>query len=146
MSTNPSPTQIVQAMYAAFGRGDIPALLSHLSDDVDWRLNVDQTAPGVQAVPYFRPYRGRADVQEFFTGLGRHQEFHGFEPVSFLAGNNEVAVRVKMDLSVRQTGRRLQLESMHHFTFDARGRVTRFVEFFDSLGAAQAWGAVQARA
>ena len=33
-------------MYAAFGRGDLPALLSHLTDNVDWRLNVDAAAPG----------------------------------------------------------------------------------------------------
>ena len=32
----PTNTQIVQQAYAAFGRGDIPALLSLLAEDVDW--------------------------------------------------------------------------------------------------------------
>jgi len=31
-----SPVQIVQALYGAFGRGDVPALLTMLSDDVEW--------------------------------------------------------------------------------------------------------------
>lgn len=145
MSANPTPTQIVQTMYAAFGRGDVPALLSNLSENVDWHLNVDQAAPGVKAVSDFRPFRGRADVQEFFTTLGRDLEFHSFEPVSFLTGGNEVATRVLMELTVRKTGRRIRLESMHHFTFDAQGRVSRFVEFLDTLGVANTWNGVQAK-
>lgn len=28
--------QIVQTIYAAFGRGDIPAILEQLDDNVDW--------------------------------------------------------------------------------------------------------------
>jgi uncharacterized protein len=143
MSNNPSNTQTVQTMYAAFGRGDIAGVLAHLSDDVDWRLNVDQTAPGAKAVPDFRPFRGRADVQNFFNLLGSDLEFHSFEPQSFLAGDNEVAARVIMEMTVRKTGRRLRLESMHVFTFDAAGRITRFREFLDTLAAAAAWGSVQ---
>jgi ketosteroid isomerase-like protein len=32
----------VQAVYEAFGRGDVPAILGALADDVEW----DQDAPG----------------------------------------------------------------------------------------------------
>jgi uncharacterized protein len=144
-ATHPVTVQTIQTMYAAFGRGDIPGILAHLTDNVEWRLNVDQNAAGAKAVPDFRPFRGRADVQEFFTAIGRDLEFHSFEPVSFLVGGQEVAARVFMELTVRRTGRRIRLESMHHFTFDEKGRVTRFVEFLDSLGVASAWGAVQAK-
>jgi uncharacterized protein len=141
----PPTAQTIQTMYAAFGRGDIPGILEHLTENVDWRLNVDQNAAGAQAVPDFRPFRGRAAVQEFFATLARDLEFHSFEPVSFLVGGQEVAARVFMELTVRRTGRRIRLESMHHFTFDEKGRVSRFVEFLDSLGVATAWGAVQAK-
>lgn len=145
MSTNPSPTQIVQTLYAAFGRGDIPALLGQLTDNVDWRLNVDPAAPGAKSVPDFRPFRGRADVGEFFTIIGSELEFHSFEPASFLTNGNEVVARVKMDFTVRKTGRRLQLESMHYFVLDAAGRISRFTEYLDTLAAAAAWGSVQAK-
>ena len=143
MTKNPSPTQVVQTMYAAFGRGDIAGVLAHLSDDVDWQLNVDSSAPGAKHVPDFRPFRGRAAVQEFFQLIGADLEFHAFEPQAFFAGEHEVAVRVRMDLTVRKTGRRLKVESMHVFSFDAAGRITRFREYLDTLAAAAAWDVVQ---
>jgi hypothetical protein len=143
MSKNPSPTQIVQTMYAAFGRGDVAGILAHVADHIDWRLNVDPSAPGAKAVPDFRPFRGRADLQEFFKIVGTDCEFHAFQPTTFFTADHEVAVRVTMDLTVRRTGRRTKLESMHVFTFDASGRVTRFVEYFDSLAVTAAYGAIE---
>lgn len=130
-------------MYAAFGRGDIAGVLTHLSDNIDWRLNVDPAAPGAKKVPDFRPFRGRADVQEFFKIIAQDCEFHVFQPQTFFAAENEVAVRLAIELTVRKTGRRTKLESMHVFTFDASGRVSRFVEYLDSLTAAAAWGVIE---
>jgi uncharacterized protein len=143
MTQNSSQTQIVQTMYAAFGRGDIAGILSHLTEDVDWSLNVDPAAPGAKAVPDFRPFRGRADVQTFFQLIGADLEFHGFEPQAFFIGENEVAARVRMDMTIRKTGRRLKLESMHVFTFDATGKIRKFREYLDTLAVAAAWGTVQ---
>jgi hypothetical protein len=143
MTKNPSPTQIVQTMYAAFGRGDIAGVLAHVTETIDWRINVDPAAPGAKAVPILRPFRGRGDVQEFFGILARDLEFHSFEPVAFLTGENEVAARVRMEWTVRKTGQRAREESIHLFTFDEKGQVSRFVEFTDTLTAAAAWGVVQ---
>lgn len=130
-------------MYAAFARGDIAGVLAHLSDDIDWRLNIDPNAPGAKSVTTARAFRGRAQVQEFFAIVGHDLEIHSFEQKSFLAGENEVAVRVVEDITVRETGRRVRIDSIHLFTFDATGRVTRFREYLDTLLAADAWGAVQ---
>lgn len=33
---NQKNVQIVQQIYASFGRGDIPAVLNGLADDIDW--------------------------------------------------------------------------------------------------------------
>lgn len=33
---SPGPLEIVQGVYAAFGKGDIPALLGALADDIEW--------------------------------------------------------------------------------------------------------------
>ena len=144
MSTTPNHVATVQSMYAAFGRGDLPALLAHVSEDVDWGLNVDPKAPGAAAVPDFRPFRGRKGVEEFFAIVAHGVEFHSFQPLSFLTGGNEVAVRLSYDVTFRRTGRRLKLEAIHHFTFNERGQVGRFLESFDTLAVAAAWGAVKA--
>lgn len=147
MKTAPAPTHIemVQSLYAAFGRGDIPALLAGLHPDVDWKLNVDPAAPGVKHIPDFRPFRGRADVAQFFTELARDLEFHAFTPAAFFSGGDEVLVRVHMDITVRRTGRHLSVESIHAFKFDEQGLVTRFREYLDTLAAATAWDVVQAK-
>ncbi len=144
MNSHPAILESVQTMYAAFGRGEIPAILARLADNVDWRLNVDPTAPGAGSIPTFRTFRGPKDVGEFFAALDRDLEFHHFNPVAFLSGGHVVAARVQMELTVRRTKRRLRLESMHVFTFDGAGRVTQFHEFTDTLGIAAAWGAVRA--
>ena len=79
----------VQSMYAAFGSGDIPALLAHVSNEVEWRLSVDGSAPGANRVPDFRPFRGKDGVQAYFSIIGSELEFHSFQPQSFLTGGNE---------------------------------------------------------
>ncbi|HUR59513.1 MAG TPA: nuclear transport factor 2 family protein [Opitutaceae bacterium] len=144
MSTAPNHVTTVQTMYAAFGRADMPGLLAHVSEDVDWRINVDPQAPGAAAVSDFRPFRGKKGVSEFFAIIGRDVEFHSFQPLSFLTGGNEVAVRVLFDGTIRPTGRRVKVEAIHHFTFNERGHVTRFLESFDTLAVAAAWNAVKA--
>ena len=144
-SVESSVVATVRAMYAAFGRGDIPALLSYLSTEVDWRICVDLAAPGAKRIPDFRPFRGREGVQAFFSILDAEIEFHSFQPLSFLSDGNEVAVRVQLELTVRSTGYRLRTESIHYFTFDVNGNVTRFVEYADTLGFAGAWDVIVAR-
>jgi len=136
--------EIVQSLYAAFGRGDVPTILAALHEEVKWGLNADPAAPGASAVGTFRLHAGRADVANFFSGLARDLEFHTFAPQSFAAGPREVVSRVIIDTTVRDTGRRVRVESLHHFTFDDGGRVIRFREFTDTLAVAAAWGKIKA--
>jgi ketosteroid isomerase-like protein len=140
----PSTVETIQSLYAAFGRGDIATILAALHPGVDWHVNVDLAAPGAAAVPTFQPRRGPQAVGEFFQELGSTLEFHSFQPVSFLAGGREVAVRVLLEVTVRATGKRAKFEAMHFWVLDAVGKVTRFVDFFDTLADADAWGAVKA--
>jgi ketosteroid isomerase-like protein len=132
-------------MYAAFGRGDVPAILASLRADVDWHVNVDPKAPGASAVPLFRPRRGPVEVGQFFTDLATNLEFHSFQPQSFMSGDREVAARVLVDATVKSTGKRTQFETIHHFTFDEQERVVRFVDFLDTLADADSWNAVRAK-
>jgi uncharacterized protein len=146
MSTNHTPVQVVQSLYAAFGRGDIPAILAQLDPNVEWRINVEPTAPGVGKVPTFVQRRGTQGAAEFFKVIDSSLEFHSFAPVSFLAGEREVAVRIALDCTVRPTGIRVKAESMHHWTLDEAGKVIRFIDFVDTLATARAWDVVRAKA
>ena len=59
MATN---TQVIQQAYAAFGRGDIAAVMALLADDVTW------TSP--RTLPHGGEFHGPAEVGKFFEGLG----------------------------------------------------------------------------
>ena len=141
---SPSLIEVVQTMYAAFGRGEIPAVLARLSPDVDWRISVDPKAPGVAQIPTLGVFRGQKGVGEFFSTLARDLEFHTFQPTTFLAGANEVVSRVTIEVTVRSTKRRVRVESFHVFTFDGNGHVTQFREYSDTLAIAAAWGVIKA--
>ena len=52
---------IMQQTYEAFGRGDIPAVLSAMDENIDW------TVPAV--LPHAMPVENRDDVARFFQKL-----------------------------------------------------------------------------
>ena len=83
-----SNVETVQAIYDAFGRGEIEAILDQLADDVEW----DQDAPGY-GVSIYEPGAGTEHAKRFFETVGRELEFSRFEPTNFLSGGNQVAVR-----------------------------------------------------
>ena len=54
--------QTVQDVYAAFGRGDVEAILAVLTDDVDWA-----SEPESSIAPWHGVRRGKAEVPSFFV-------------------------------------------------------------------------------
>ncbi|HEU0220915.1 MAG TPA: nuclear transport factor 2 family protein [Paracoccaceae bacterium] len=116
----------VQAIYAAFGRGDIAEILSHLAEDVEWEHDW-----GMEPLPLYRPRRGRAEVPGFFAELAKY-EFLRFEPQGFLEGAGMVAVPIQLELKVKATGRPIRDLEMHLWTFGPEGKVTRFRHLVDT--------------
>jgi ketosteroid isomerase-like protein len=111
----------VQGIYAAFGRGDIPAILSVLADDVEWEYGVNSTD-----VPWLQPRRGRDAVAGFFESLGG-AEFHRLETTTFLETGSVLVVLLQVEATVRATGRRVtEADEVHIWHFDAAGKVARF--------------------
>jgi ketosteroid isomerase-like protein len=66
-----TPKETVETMYAAFGRGDIPSILTHLAPDVFWR----QPA----TVLWGGDSNGPAEVGAFFAKLNDIVETTGLE-------------------------------------------------------------------
>lgn len=50
--------ETVQEIYAAFGRGDVPTMLGHLADDVEWEDWPESWSPYAADVPWLRRLRG----------------------------------------------------------------------------------------
>ena len=101
---------VVQQGYEAFGRGDIPAVLELLTDDVEW------TEQGPSVIPFAGTFRGREGIAEFFTLLDETLEFEQFEPRKFVGqGDTVVVVGYERGL-VKPTGRTFEHEWAHVYT------------------------------
>ena len=117
----------VQSIYAAFGRGDIPAILSHLSEDVEWEYGTLDAG-----VPWLKPRRGIAAIPGFFESLAT-LEFQQFEPKTLLESGNVVVSLIDLVVVVKATGRSIvEVDEVHIWHFDGQGKVSRFCHRLDT--------------
>jgi ketosteroid isomerase-like protein len=127
-------TKIVQNAYAAFGRGDIPALLASLTDDVDWH-GVYGVGP---KVPQGGPRKGLQQVGRFFEQVGASTDFKTFEPRTFVAEGDTVVALGYYDGTVKTSGKPFASEWAMVFTLRG-GKIAKFREFTDSFGLTNAF-------
>jgi ketosteroid isomerase-like protein len=120
----------VSAIYAAFGRGDILAILDHLADDVRWEEWADNTAQAA-GVPWLQARRGKAGVLEFFGVMGTMQ-MRDFRVLSLMAGGNQAAAEIEIEFVVPSTGRTLRDQELHLWTCDDEGKVVRLRHYVDT--------------
>src|SRR5438309_3250184 len=116
-----SATQLVRELYAAFGRGDLAAVLAACAEDVDWRCH----APAVTG--YGGTYSGRAGAQVFFEKLFANARITAFEPRTFFADGDTVVVLGREAGVALPTGRPYADEWVHVFVV-RDGKVVRFEE------------------
>jgi len=114
-------TQVVQDAYGAFARGDIPAVLETLAEDVDWNVP--------EAVPHGGHFHGSEAVGGFFQGIGQRWEDFSVDIEDLIEGGDEVVGIGRARGDLRGTG-----EAAYGFThvFTVRdGRIVRFREYVD---------------
>jgi ketosteroid isomerase-like protein len=122
----------VQSMYEAFGKGDIPAILDKLAEDVAWEAwGSDNTAQEAD-VPWMRPRTGRAGAAGFFQDVADGLEFHRFQPTNLLEGGSQVVATITFDATSKATGERFQDEEIHLWTFDEAGKVSALRHYIDT--------------
>lgn len=111
----------VQEIYAAFGKGDVPAILDRLADSVEWEYGAGPTE-----IPWLKKRQGRSGATEFFASLSA-LDIHKFVPKTFLDGPDLVVVLLELEASVKSTGKRIvEEDEVHIWYFDDKSRVTRF--------------------
>jgi ketosteroid isomerase-like protein len=96
---------VVRRTYEAVGRGDIPAVLALLTDDVEWTLQ------GPSVIPFARTRYGREGVSEFFSLVAETLEFQQFEPCEFVAQGDTVVVLGYERNLIKPTGRTFSASS-----------------------------------
>jgi ketosteroid isomerase-like protein len=120
-----TPLQTVQEIYAAFGTGDVPAILERVAPDVDWLVH------GPEGLPFTGRFDGHDGTVRFFSTVGQISQHSAFEPREFIAdGDDVVAFGIERG-TIRTTGKTFDSNWAHSFTV-RDGRVTRFRLFTDT--------------
>jgi ketosteroid isomerase-like protein len=118
-------TAVAKDVYAAFGRGDVAAILNMLADEIDWEF------VGSPGLPYAGRRRTRTEVAEFFAAIPRCDEIHVFEPREFLEADEHVTVLGWESSTALDTGKRFESEWVHVFTV-SNGKITRWRGFLNT--------------
>lgn len=124
--------EVVKRGYEAFGADDIPALLDLFAENIEWN------APKVEGSPFKEHYDGVGEVGEMFGLMDKVEDFSHFEPREFIAQGDKVVVLGTMSATVKDTGRDYKSDWAHIFTV-RDGKITNFLEFFDTAAISKAF-------
>jgi ketosteroid isomerase-like protein len=91
----------VQSIYEAFGKGDVPAILNVLADDVEWESWADNSVNA--GVPWMVPRRGKAEVVKFFEATGQ-MDIVDLKVLDMMESGNQVAVEFVLVASLPAWG------------------------------------------
>src|ERR1700719_2021250 len=118
-----SNAETVSGLYAAFARGDVPAILAALGEEIEWHSPT--------ALPHGGDFHGREAVGEFFQGIGEHWESLDVDIEEVVSGGEIVVVLVKARGRLRTAGEDLGYSAAHAWTF----RDSRPVRFYEYVNA-----------
>lgn len=125
--------QVVQDLYAAFGRGDMAAILAVLDEEVDWFFNGRSTE-----IPYAGHYYGHKQMTKFLTTVAATCDILAFGPNEILACGGHVVSLGSERVQVKATGCIFETEWLHLFTI-YKGKVVRLREYYDTAVMAKAF-------
>lgn len=135
MTTTTTPhttTATVGAIYEAFGRGDVPAILERLAPDVAWDAPEVSDAAQDAGVPWLEPRHTPEQVAGFFGVLAELLTFNDFQVRDLIASGNRVAAEIRLDVTNKTSGERIVSDEVHVWTCDDNGRVTSFRHYVDT--------------
>ena len=129
MKSGPQNLQTVQRIYQAFAAGDLAAVLSMLTDDVEFVPPIS-TRPS-PLVGSGQVWQGARAVEQYLTAMAAAYEFEVLESDEFIVDQENVVVLGHERCRVRATDRVVEVRWVQVFTF-RDGRVCRHREYTDT--------------
>ena len=115
----------VQSLYAAFAKGDVPAVLGCLAADIAWTE--------AEGFPYGGTYHGPAAVLDgVFMKLGMEWDGFAAVPGEFIDAGDTVVVLGIYSGRYRATGKSFQAHFAHVWKM-RDGQAYRFTKYTDTL-------------
>ena len=127
MSTLDQNVAVVQKIYDAFVRSDVPTILSCVVEDATW------SAPYGQGVtPWARNYKGHSEILEFFKAVAETVEVHHFQVRETIAQGNKVVALVDWSGRAVRSGKTFEMLLVHIWTLE-NGKVVDYIGPDDPL-------------
>jgi uncharacterized protein len=117
--------QTLKGIYAAFGRGDIATVMSHVGEDVVWQ------AEGPAELVFTGIRHGLAETAGFFAGIAQEHADPKLEMTDFLASGDSVAAFGRYEATLRRSGRRVNSPVGHLFKF-RDGKIVNYVNLLNT--------------
>ena len=102
----------VQAIYQAFGQGDLPTILDNVTDDVDWA-----SEPESGTAPWHGVRHGKGELPSFFVALAEAVEVHEFSPQAFTSSDTDVMAVIRFAITSKATGKSAAMDLHHWWRF-----------------------------
>ena len=125
MSTDDN-VKTIQAVYEAFGRGDVETILQGCAPNIQWHSGGTR-----EDFPVFGPRSGIEGVKSFFKDVPENNQFSLFEPRDFFANGDKVVVTGHYTMTQKKTGKPVDSDWAHIFTFKG-GKCVAWRELNDS--------------
>lgn len=122
-----SNLDIVKRLYAAFGEGDVPAVLSSFDASIAWR-----EAEGNPYQPSGEPWIGPdAVLENLFVKLGEDWDDFTVHQESFHDAGGVVVMEGRYTATFKATGKSLDAQVCHVWALQD-GKVTSFQQYADT--------------
>lgn len=126
--------ELVQSIYQAFARGDVPAVLGALDPAIEWREADNFIYAGGN--PYIGP---QAVLSGVFMPLVADWAGFSVTPEQFIDGGDTIVVLGRYRGTNKTTGASLNAQ-FAHVLYVQGGKVVRFQQYTDTLQAKEAAG------
>ena len=122
MTTN---KEIIENAYASFARGDVPAALGAMADDINWTE--------AEGFPLAGSYVGpQADLEGVFMRLGEIGDDFAVLPEQFVADGDTVVALGTYEWKHKSSGEPAVVKMAHVWTMEG-GKAVAFQQHVDTL-------------
>jgi ketosteroid isomerase-like protein len=125
-------TALIQSVYDAFKRGDIPFILGNLTGDCQWE------SEGPETIPYTGNRRGAQEILGFFAALGGTLDDMKLTTDHFVAQGDAVTTFGRFAGTVKATGKKFDTPVAHYFQI-RDGKIAVFVDIVETASVAAAY-------
>jgi ketosteroid isomerase-like protein len=111
----------VKELYAAFGRGDVAAIVANVADDVSWEFEAppELLSSGIRRSP--------KEVAEYFMALASQSVDPNLQMTDFFSSDDAVAAFGRFQGTVVPSGIRVDTPVAHYFKF-RDGKIVRHIQ------------------